>query len=76
MPQLPVVPFRNVDRTLIGLGIVAVRQKGSHAFYRHVNDRTTTVPHHGGRDMAPPLLQKILDDIEVAADDFLAAPRS
>jgi predicted RNA binding protein YcfA (HicA-like mRNA interferase family) len=34
------------------------------------------VPHHGSRDIAPPLLRKILHDIDATADDFLAALRS
>jgi predicted RNA binding protein YcfA (HicA-like mRNA interferase family) len=76
VPRLPVVAFRDVDRALARLGFVAVRQKGSHVFYRHNDGRTTTVPHHGGRDIAPPLLRKILDDIDVTADGFLAALHS
>jgi predicted RNA binding protein YcfA (HicA-like mRNA interferase family) len=56
------------------LGFDAVRQKGSHVFYRHPGGRTTTVPHHdGNRDIAPSLLRKILDDVGVAADAFVAA---
>jgi predicted RNA binding protein YcfA (HicA-like mRNA interferase family) len=73
---LPVLSFRDVDRTLGRLGFVAVRQKGSHVFYRHGNGRTTTVPHHGGRDIAPALLRKIMDDIGVTADRFMEALRS
>jgi predicted RNA binding protein YcfA (HicA-like mRNA interferase family) len=76
VPRLPVVPFRDVDRVLARLGFVAVRQKGSHVFYRHPDGRTTTVPHHGSRDIAPPLLRKILHDIDTTADAFLAALRS
>ena len=35
-----------------------------------------TVPRHGGRDIAPPLLRKILDDIAVGMHEFMAALRS
>ena len=76
MARLPVVPFREVDRVLLRLGFAAVRQKGSHMFYRHPDGRTTTVPHHGGRDIAPPLLRKILDDIGVTPEGFLGVLRS
>ena len=76
MPRLPVLAYRDVDRALVRLGFSAVRQKGSHVIYRHADGRTTTVPHHGGRDIAPPLLRKILDDIAIAADEFMAALRS
>jgi predicted RNA binding protein YcfA (HicA-like mRNA interferase family) len=74
--RLPVLPFRDIDRTLTRLGFVATRQKGSHVFYRHPDGRTTTVPRHGGRDIAPPLLRKILDDIGISVEAFLAALRS
>jgi len=38
-----------------------------------VNDpgrRTTTVPQHGSRDLARPLLREILQEIEVTPDEF------
>jgi predicted RNA binding protein YcfA (HicA-like mRNA interferase family) len=46
-------------------------KKGSHVFYRHPDGRTTTVPHHKGRDLAVPLVRSILTDIRLATDDFL-----
>lgn len=76
MPRLPALPYREVDRVLQRLGFVAVRRKGSHVFYRHPDGRTTTVPHHGGRDLAPPLLRKILDDIRMTPEAFMAALRA
>jgi predicted RNA binding protein YcfA (HicA-like mRNA interferase family) len=74
--RLPVLSYRDVDRVLSRLGFTAVRQKGSHVFYRHADGRTTTVPNHKGRDIAPPLLRKILDDVRVQPEDFLRALRS
>jgi len=47
-----------------------VRQKGSHTFYRHDDGRTTTVPHHPGRDLSRPLIRSILKEIGVAPDEF------
>jgi predicted RNA binding protein YcfA (HicA-like mRNA interferase family) len=47
----PVDP-RVMDRVLRKLGFARVRQRGSHVFYRHPGGRTTTVPHHKGRDLA------------------------
>ena len=52
MSKLPVVRFREMERVLVKLGFEAVRQKGSHVFYRHPDGRTTTVPNHPGRDLA------------------------
>jgi predicted RNA binding protein YcfA (HicA-like mRNA interferase family) len=57
-------------RILTELGFTAVRQKGSHAFYRHPDGRTTTLPHHKGRDLARPLLREILREIDVSPDEF------
>ena len=58
MTRLPVVGFR------------AVRQKGSHVFYRHPDGRTTTLPNHPGRDLARPLVREILREIEITPEQF------
>jgi hypothetical protein len=33
------------------------------------------MPSHSGRDIAPPSLRKLLDDIGMSVEAFLAAPR-
>jgi predicted RNA binding protein YcfA (HicA-like mRNA interferase family) len=66
----PVNP-RVMDRTLRKLGFARVRQKGSHVLYRHPDGRTTTVPHHKGRDLAVPLVRTILADVRMSVDDFM-----
>lgn len=71
MARLTPVAARAMDRVLRKLGFAPVRQKGSHVFYRHPDGRTTTVPHHKGRDLAVPLVRAILADIRVSPDDFL-----
>lgn len=76
MPKLPVLSFREVDRALRQMGFAPIRQKGSHVVYRHQDGRTTTVPNHGGRDLAPPLLRAILGDIRISAEEFLRVLRS
>ncbi len=70
MSKLPIVDARTMDRILRAFGFTPVRQKGSHAFYRHPDGRTTTVPHHSGRDLARPLIREILREIEVSAEEF------
>jgi predicted RNA binding protein YcfA (HicA-like mRNA interferase family) len=52
--------FAEVDRAIRRLGFVPSRQRGSHVSYRHPDGRGTTVPNHGSRDIAPPLLRAIL----------------
>jgi predicted RNA binding protein YcfA (HicA-like mRNA interferase family) len=59
-----------MERVLLHLGFVKVRQKGSHVFYRHPDGRTTTVPNHPGRDLARPLIREILREIEVTPEQF------
>jgi predicted RNA binding protein YcfA (HicA-like mRNA interferase family) len=59
-----------MERLLFRLGFEKVRQKGSHAFYRHPDGRTTTLPHHKGRMLARPLVREILREIEIAVQDY------
>jgi predicted RNA binding protein YcfA (HicA-like mRNA interferase family) len=70
MTRLPIVAFKTMEKVLLNLGFQVTRQKGSHVFYRHPDGRTTTLPHHPGRDLARPLIREILREIELAPDQF------
>lgn len=70
MTRLTIVDAKTMDRILIRLGVAPVRRRGSHVFYRHPDGRTTTVPHHPGRDLARPLLREILREIELTPDQL------
>ncbi|HLE24304.1 MAG TPA: type II toxin-antitoxin system HicA family toxin [Thermodesulfobacteriota bacterium] len=70
MSRLPIVNFKIMEKVLLHLGFEAVRQKGSHVFYRHFDGRTTTVPNHPGRDLARPLIREILREIELTPERF------
>lgn len=70
MSKLPLANFKRMEKFLLGAGFKAVRQKGSHVFYRHPDGRTTTLPNHPGRDLARPLIREILREIEVAPEEF------
>jgi predicted RNA binding protein YcfA (HicA-like mRNA interferase family) len=59
-----------MEKLLLRLGFEKVRQKGSHAFYRHADGRTTTLPHHKGRLLARPLIREILREIEITVEDY------
>src|SRR5713226_5091540 len=59
-----------MGKVLLRLGFRAVRQKGSHVFYRHPDGRTTTVPNHPGRDLSRPLIREILREIGLTVDEF------
>lgn len=70
MSRLPIVNFNQMERVLRRIGFDAVRQKGSHVFYRHRDGRTTTVPNHPGRDLARPLVREILREIDLTPEGF------
>ena len=59
-----------MEKLLLKLGFQRVRQKESHVFYRHPDGRTTTVPHHMGRDLARPLIKDILKEIKLSDDEY------
>jgi predicted RNA binding protein YcfA (HicA-like mRNA interferase family) len=59
-----------MEKLLLRLGFEKVRQRRSHAFYRHVDGKTTTIPHHKTRMLARPLIGEILREIEITIDDY------
>lgn len=71
MTRLPILDAKTLERVVYNLGFERVRQKGSHVFYRHPKGKTTTIPHHPGRDLARPLLREILREIDLTPDDLL-----
>jgi predicted RNA binding protein YcfA (HicA-like mRNA interferase family) len=72
LSKLQLVDAVIMEGLLFSLGFVKVRQKGSHAFYRHDDGRTTTLPHHKGRVLSRPLLREILKDIDITPDEYAA----
>jgi predicted RNA binding protein YcfA (HicA-like mRNA interferase family) len=71
MTRIPMLNARDIEKVLMNLGFERIRQKGSHVFYKHPDGRTTTLPHHPGRDLARPLVREILREIDVTVDQFL-----
>ena len=57
-------------RLLRHLGFELIRQKGSHAYFRHPDGRATVLPMHRGEDLGRGLLRAILRDVELTPDDF------
>ncbi len=70
MSRLPIIDSKKFEKVLFALGFVFVRQKGSHAYYKHSDGRYTTLPHHVG-DLGRPLIHKILREINVTPEEFL-----
>lgn len=57
-------------RLLRHLGFELIRQKGSHAYFRHPDGRATVLPMHRGEDLGRGLLRAILRDVELTPEDF------
>jgi len=70
LSRLRIIDARKMEKLLLKLGFQRVRQKGSHVFYRHPDGRTTTVPHHRGRDLARPLIKDILKEIKLSDNEY------
>jgi len=72
VPGLGPVPPRKLIRFLEGIGYAHVSQRGSHVKLRHASGRIVIVPVHGGRDIKVPLLRRILREVDVTPERFLA----
>ena len=70
MSRLKIIKSKKMEKLLLRLGFKKVRQKGSHAFYKHADGRTTTIPHHKARMLARPLIREILREIEITIEDY------
>ncbi len=70
MSKLPLIDGATMEKLLFSLGFVRTRKKGSHAFYRHEDGRTTTVPHHKGKVLARPLIREILKETKITPEQY------
>ncbi|MCE5314250.1 type II toxin-antitoxin system HicA family toxin [bacterium] len=71
MTRLPIIDCKAMEKLLLQLDFEIVRQKGSHVFYRHSDGRTTTIPHHPGRDLGRPLIREILREVDISPEQFV-----
>ena len=69
MSKLKIITSNEMCKLLEKLNFKAIRQKGSHKFYRHDDGRTTVVPMHAG-DLDRTLIRKILKDTDIAVEDY------
>lgn len=70
MSKLQLIDGKTMEKLLLQMGFEKIRQKGSHAFYRHCDGRVTTVPFHTGKDLARPLIREILNEINLSIDEY------
>lgn len=69
--KLPIVKVKILEIILFKLGFEVKRQKGNHVFYRHPDNRYTTLPHHGNNEIGRSLVRQILREIEVSPEQFI-----
>ena len=70
MSRLPILTGLEVIKILEKVGFKTVRQKGSHVFLKHQDNRTTIIPVHKGKNIDRSLLRKILRDTKISPDEF------
>lgn len=72
MTKLPRLTSRELCKIVESLGFVAIRQRGSHRYFRHLDGRTAVVPiHDASYQIGRGLLKKILDEIKINREEFL-----
>ena len=67
---MPSATAREFQRAAVALGFVRRRQTGSHGRWTHADGRSVTIPLHGGREIGPPLVFKILRQLKVSMEEF------
>ncbi|MBI4919678.1 type II toxin-antitoxin system HicA family toxin [archaeon] len=70
--KLPILSAKEVIRVLDKLSFEEIRQRGSHKYFKHKDGRATVVPVHNGKDIGRGLLRKIINEIEITRDEFIA----
>jgi len=73
MSNLPSLTGRDIITILKKAGFRIERQRGSHVFLKHQDNRATVIPVHSGETIGPGLFAKILRDVEMTKDDFISA---
>jgi predicted RNA binding protein YcfA (HicA-like mRNA interferase family) len=61
---------KELERVARKLGFEKVRQKGSHARWKHSDGRATTIPIHGNVELGSWLFQEILKQMGISEDEF------
>ncbi len=67
---MPSARASELRRVAAKLGFHLERQAGSHERWKHEDGRATTIPIHGGREIGPPLLYRILEQLGTDLETF------
>lgn len=68
--RLPRVTARDIIRVLERRGFVLARSSGSHHIYRSAAGKRATVPVHAGKTLHPKVLESILRDADMSAEEL------
>jgi predicted RNA binding protein YcfA (HicA-like mRNA interferase family) len=71
MPKLPVLKAKDLIRILNKMGFFLHHQLGSHAQFKHLDGRRTTIPIRPGKDIPRGTLKSILTEIEISSENFI-----
>ena len=61
---------KELEKVARKLGFEKVRQKGSHARWKHSDGRATTIPIHGNAEIGGWLFQEILKQLGLTEEEF------
>lgn len=71
MTRLPSLTGEQIIKALGKAGFQVLRQRGSHVYLKHPDDRATVVPLHKGESVGRGLLRKIMQDADLSREEFL-----
>jgi len=72
MPKLPVIPAKELLRLVLKYGCILHSIRGSHFnVYNPNNNKRSTIPIHGKRDLSKAFFANILNQLDIDVDDFL-----
>ncbi len=60
----------DLERVAKALGFSNVRQRGSHARWKHPDGRATTIPVHSSAEIGGWLFHEILKQLGISEDEF------
>ena len=61
---------KTLEKVAKKLGFEKVRQRGSHARWKHPDGRSTTIPIHGNAEIGGWLFQEILKQLGITDEEF------
>lgn len=70
MTSVSPIPAKTMAAILKKLGFTLVRQRGSHAFYRHSDGRSTVLSVHSAVDLSKGTIRGILKNIALSVEQF------